>query len=320
MVGTEDGAQSQFWHILADDLTGACDAAIQFRLRGARTRVLTYSGLTYSSVKPRAEPSRVLAFNTETRGLKEPAIRARIQALAGLRPQLIFKKIDSLMRGNPAAEIRAALEAYGCDEAIVTPAYPAMGRRVVNGLLYADTLPGWVPLPVAAIARDAATDADLRGMVQSGLASRRRILWAGSGGLASALAEELLGPPQTPQAAPALDGPLLFCIGSDHPVTLAQRALLLEHGHRVITAAEVREPLGALLVTGGDTAALVCRASHAEAIELEGEILPGLPWGSIAGGRFHGKFIATKSGAFGAPDALLRVAEFFGSLKAAPLC
>ena len=301
--------------MLADDLTGACDAAIQFRLRGARTRVLTYSGL-----RPDAEPCQVLAFNTETRGLDEPAIRARIQALARLQPQLIFKKIDSLMRGNPAAEIRAALQAYGCDEAIVTPAYPAMGRRVVSGHLYADNLPGWEPLPVAAIARDAATDADLRAMVQAGLASGRRILWAGSGGLAGALAEELLGPMQAPQAPPVVAGPVVFCIGSDHPVTLAQRALLIRHGHRIITAAEVCEPLGALLVTGGDTAALVCRASHAEAIELEGEILPGLPWGRMVGGPFHGKVIATKSGAFGAPDALLRVAEFFGSLKAAPLC
>jgi uncharacterized protein YgbK (DUF1537 family) len=228
---------------------------------------------------------------------------------------LIFKKIDSLMRGNPAAEIKAALEAFACDEAIVTPAFPAMGRRVVNGQLLVDTIPGWVPMDVSSMARNAATDEDLRDLVRAGLASRRRILWVGSGGLASALAEELLGPPQQPAAPPVVNGPVLFCIGSDHPVTLAQQALLLEHGHRVVTTVDPTEPAGAILVTGGDTAALVCRALSAEAIELEGEILVGLPWGRIVGGPFEGKPIATKSGAFGAPDALLRVAGFFGKVK-----
>jgi uncharacterized protein YgbK (DUF1537 family) len=228
---------------------------------------------------------------------------------------LIFKKIDSLMRGNPAAEISAALEAFGCDEAVVTPAFPAMGRRVVNGRLLVETIPGWVPMDVSTLARNAATDEDLRQLVRTGLASGRRILWAGSGGLASALAEELLGPPQPPAAPPVVTGPVLFCIGSDHPVTLVQRAQLLKHGHRVVTAIDPTEPFGAILITGGDTAALVCRTLKAEAIELEGEILTGLPWGRVVGGPFDGKPIATKSGAFGAPDALLRVAGFFGKVK-----
>ena len=136
----------------------------------------------------------MLAFNTETRGLEEPEIRRRIQALSHWRARVVFKKIDSLMRGNPALRSAAALEAFGCEQAIVTPAFPAMGRRVVNGLLLVDAIAGWLPMDVSAIARDAGTDEDLRALVQEGLASGRRILWAGSGGLAGALAEELLGP------------------------------------------------------------------------------------------------------------------------------
>jgi uncharacterized protein YgbK (DUF1537 family) len=292
--------------LIADDLTGACDAAIQFRLRGARTRV---------ALTPDPEPAEVLAFNTETRGLTEPEIRTRIQALAHWQASVIFKKIDSLMRGNPAAEIAAALEAFACDEAIVTPAFPAMGRRVVNGHLVVDTLPEWTPLDVSALARDAETDDHLRQIVREGLASGCRILWAGSGGLACALAEELLGPLQAPAAPPIVTGPVLFCIGSDHPVTLAQQALLRQHGHRVVTEIDPAQPAGAILITGGDTAALVCRALSVQAIDLEGEILTGLPWGRIVGGPFHGTPVATKSGAFGAPDALLRVAAFFGKVE-----
>ena len=110
------------------------------------------------------------------------------------------------MRGNPAAEIAAALEAFGCEEAIVTPAFPAMGRRVANGLLLVDTIAGWIPMDVSALARDAANDEDLRAIVRDGLASGRRILWAGSGGLAGALAEELLGPVQaSPTPRPSRD-------------------------------------------------------------------------------------------------------------------
>jgi uncharacterized protein YgbK (DUF1537 family) len=302
--------------LIADDLTGACDAAIQFRLRGARTMVATSS----VDITPGSALCDVLALNTESRGLAEIEIRRRIASLSHWKAPVIFKKIDSLMRGNPAAEIAAAREAFGFDEAIVTPTLPALGRRVVDGRLLVDAFPGWEPLDVSSIARDAATDADLRLLVQAGFATGRRILWAGSAGLASALAEEMLGPVQPPQPPPPVTGEVVFCIGSDHPVTLAQRALLLQRGYRVVTAAEVSDPAGPLLITGGDTAALVCRALRADAIELEGEILTGLPWGRIAGGPFDGLPVATKSGAFGAPDALLRVAAFFGTHRVSSIC
>jgi len=42
-----------------------------------------------------------------------------------------------------------------------------------------------------------------------------------------------------------------------------------------------------------------------------GEVLPGIPWGMLRGGRFDGVLVVTKSGGFGAPDALIRIAEFF---------
>ncbi|MGH9626109.1 MAG: nucleotide-binding domain containing protein, partial [Bryobacteraceae bacterium] len=67
----------------------------------------------------------------------------------------------------------------------------------------------------------------------------------------------------------------------------------------------------ALLLSGGDTAFLVCSALGTEAIEIEGEIAIGLPWGRLRGGLLDGLAVATKSGGFGASDALIKVADFF---------
>jgi uncharacterized protein YgbK (DUF1537 family) len=121
---------------------------------------------------------------------------------------------------------------------------------------------------------------------------------------------------------------VLFCIGSDHPVTVEQqrRLLALDRGEHVVlnlsvrqTSVErVRELVGnaagaatALVLSGGDTASLVCRALGVRRIELEDEIVPGIPWGYLSGGAFDGWRVATKSGGFGAPHALIQVADFF---------
>lgn len=297
--------------LIADDLTGACDAAVQFRLCGAKTRVSL-------SVDP--EPCEVLAVSTDSRGLSEAEVEVRIRAVAERarcwEPEVIFKKIDSLWRGDQAAEIRVCKAAFDCDVAVVTPAFPAMGRRVVNGRLLAD-LPQWQPIEIDAL--EASTDEDLRAIVRRGLSLGKRVLWAGSAGLAGALAQELY------------PSSVLFCIGSDHEVTAAQHAALVAertNGYQIlripwgkISEAEVRERLAnhaprALLLTGGETAALVCRAIGATAITLEGEIVTGLPWGRIVGGQYDGMPVATKSGAFGAPDALIRVLDFFSGQTA----
>ncbi|MGH2368128.1 MAG: nucleotide-binding domain containing protein, partial [Chloroflexota bacterium] len=62
------------------------------------------------------------------------------------------------------------------------------------------------------------------------------------------------------------------------------------------------------IITGGETAVQVCRALGATAIHVAGEALPGIPLGvlDLPQGTFP---IATKSGGFGGPDALLKTAE-----------
>jgi uncharacterized protein YgbK (DUF1537 family) len=121
---------------------------------------------------------------------------------------------------------------------------------------------------------------------------------------------------------------VLFCIGSDHPVTVDQQRnlLALGRGEHVVLNLSVRQTSAehvrdlivnaagasiALVLSGGDTASLVCRALGVRRIELADEIVPGIPWGYLSGGAFDGSRVATKSGGFGAPHALIQVADFF---------
>ncbi|HEX2741405.1 MAG TPA: four-carbon acid sugar kinase family protein, partial [Rubrobacter sp.] len=47
--------------------------------------------------------------------------------------RIVYKKLDSTLRGNVAAELAAALNAARRDLAIVAPAFPAAGRTTVGG-------------------------------------------------------------------------------------------------------------------------------------------------------------------------------------------
>jgi len=53
----------------------------------------------------------------------------------------VYKKVDSTLRGNVAAETDAALTASGADLALVAPAFPAAGRTTRDGVHYVDGTP-----------------------------------------------------------------------------------------------------------------------------------------------------------------------------------
>jgi uncharacterized protein YgbK (DUF1537 family) len=309
---------------VADDLTGACDAAVAFATHGHRATVLL--DLSHPEFHEGA-----VAVNTDSRNLDGCDMRYLARAFESARPRFLFKKIDSLLRGNTAAEVAAALAAFGRETAVITPAFPGTGRVVKAGCLRVVGREDFVPIDLAAcfgphglaphVAGDVASDRDLDAIVAGHLADSHRILWVGSGGLAAALARAVARPlaqSETPRPC----GPVLFVIGSDHPVTLEQqRHLLLARPDSKILPfacagmtqdlARRRAATGAVFLSGGDTAAAVCRAIGARAIELEREIVTGIPLGRLSGGIFDGVPVVTKSGAFGRPDALIQVAEYF---------
>jgi uncharacterized protein YgbK (DUF1537 family) len=356
--------------LIADDLTGACDAAVHFAMRGRRTIV---------PIAPCVElaDASVIAMSTDSRDLEPAAARDAISAAAASlpvgSPSILFKKIDSTLRGNAGVEINAALAAFRCDAAVVCPAFPRMNRIVEAGYLRIAADAGFVPIEVAVHLRaqgvegcvrteheaipeaissgarivvlDAVCDDDLDRIAAVGLALDFRILWVGSAGLASALARTL---PVAPQSRPRLAprGPVLFCIGSDHRVTFAQQTALVGQRRALLVHSELtkagcieaalgrgqhvvlRIPQGqvsapclkelvacarnrAVVLSGGDTASLVCRAAGVQRIDLFDEIIPGVPRGAIRGGELDGISVVTKSGGFGRPDALIQVADYF---------
>jgi D-threonate/D-erythronate kinase len=123
------------WLILADDLTGAADCAIAFGRRG-HMAVVTWGAI--AEVPDRGLP--VLAYDAASRGLAAEAAAARhADALGRLSApgRRLFKKIDSTLRGQPAAEIAAALahltSKTGSAFGIFAPAFPATGRTTVDG-------------------------------------------------------------------------------------------------------------------------------------------------------------------------------------------
>jgi uncharacterized protein YgbK (DUF1537 family) len=116
--------------IIADDLSGAADCAIGFASAGHRTVVT----LDPSSEVPDAD---VIAADTDTRRLS-PADAATRTAAAydKLRApgRRLYKKIDSTLRGNWAAEVAALQPLAGM--AIVAPAFPATGRTLRGGRVF----------------------------------------------------------------------------------------------------------------------------------------------------------------------------------------
>lgn len=213
--------------ILADDLTGACDAAAPFARRGLATRVLF--SLRPVSIGPAAGDD-VIALDADTRRLsRRLAVERTSVAARALRTAemtCLFKKIDSTLRGHVGPELLACMRAWDAPLALLCPAFPAVGRWVQDGQLFVDgrgslgdvaALAGLPPdrrtgrldtatlrSGVEAVERalagqaaagarvavaDADTPGDLTTLVEVAQRGARPILLAGSAGLGTALAE-----------------------------------------------------------------------------------------------------------------------------------
>lgn len=353
--------------VIADDLTGAGDAGVQFAQAGLKTRALMgdWSGSA-------AEGADVVVINTDSRALTPKAAYGAVAEAAsrlrdvGARP--VYKKIDSTMRGPVGAEVDAVLDVFEQPMAVVCPAFPDNGRVVVV---------------------DAMTSGDLETIVKATASMRDRVLLVGSAGLAQPLAEELAAEREAPQE-PVLQQGALVVVGSVNPVSRQQLARLEEMSGahfvhldvqaamaddtekeetvdracsavrqaaaagrivvlttpgaredieaaqqagaargmgpgevaariaealgRVAVAALDEAPLAGVVATGGDTAQALLDLLGADGIDLVAEVLPGIPFGRVHGGRRPGLQIVTKAGGFGGPDALVRAATYLVGL------
>lgn len=120
--------------IIADDLTGANDTALQFKLNRAETNIL----LSKHIQKKQCGTSQAWAISTESRNVSPQEAFEKVKEATELfvqeiNPDFFYKKIDSTIRGNIAVEIVSILEVLGWDAAVVMPAFPQEGRTTVGG-------------------------------------------------------------------------------------------------------------------------------------------------------------------------------------------
>ncbi len=137
--------------VIADDLTGADDTALQFHLRGANTQIL----LDDSIVPENKASTQVWAIPTETRNLDPHSAYERVKQAAKIladtyNVEYFYKKMDSTLRGHIAVEALAVLDALEWDAAVIIPAFPQEGRTTIGGY---HLLRG-VPLERTEFARD----------------------------------------------------------------------------------------------------------------------------------------------------------------------
>lgn len=325
------------WAIIADDLTGALDAAAPFAMRGISTAVALTPGAVHQAI---ASGARVVGVSTDSREISPEgatkAVRAALAALPAGTP--LFKKVDSRLKGN----IEAELDAIPHRQSLVVPAIPAFGRWMKNGRI--GGFGAAEPIDVAKrLGRHAATaivpDIAEQGDIDNAL-EQDFDLPIGARGLAEAMAKAMA--PNAGGADISFPEGRAYCvIGSTDPITLAQLdrlhatsadisfvpapngqgavptrparltiiqatpGLFPSDGKTVAAAlgktlANLGPPPGSLLVlSGGATAQVILEQLGIAVLELLGEALPGLP---IA--RAGGLTVVTKSGGFGDPDTL----------------
>ncbi len=334
--------------IIADDLTGALDAAAPFAARGIKTVVALNAGALADAI---ASGARIVSVSTDSREITPEAAAETVRrALASLPPgTAIFKKVDSRLKGNIAAE----LDAFTYQRSLVVPAIPDFARVTRNGQIEGFGVSK--PIDIAdrlgthadrAHIPDASTSADIdRALAQT------HDLAIGARGLAEAMARRMApGADAAPIVLP--QGKAYCVIGSQDPITLGQLARLRATQHEMVdllapngvaalptktssltliqavpgavaadgksvamalgaSLARLKPGAGDLLVlSGGATAQVILDALGIEVLNLLGEVQPGLP---IA--HAGGLTVVTKSGGFGEPDCLSRLLAPYASAR-----
>lgn len=133
---------------LADDLTGACETALQFYLAGAHSRVvISDEALRYVEAPGEDGTNLAWTINTNSRhGQTGAPFNTRlIQTLDILKSRFgaeqFYKKMDSTLRGHFAQECEAILTGLHLDCVLIAPAYPEEGRQTVGGYQMVHSIP-----------------------------------------------------------------------------------------------------------------------------------------------------------------------------------
>lgn len=123
------------WLVIADDFTGANDTGVQLTKRGFKTQVV----LNGRNIK---NDGSSYVLDTESRGKSNEdayeSLKNHIKNIFDIDYDLIYKKVDSTLRGNIGAEVKAIYEEYKPELVIFAPAFPIIGRTTVDGIHFVD--------------------------------------------------------------------------------------------------------------------------------------------------------------------------------------
>src|SRR6056297_598632 len=124
-------------YIIADDLTGANDTGVQFAKNGYKTKVMILND-EFKNIEFENNHD-VLVIDTETREVEENVARSKLtkilQEIKVSEKDIIYKKIDSTLRGNIGAEIEEIMKILNKHFCIISPSFPSHQRVTIGGNL-----------------------------------------------------------------------------------------------------------------------------------------------------------------------------------------
>ena len=127
--------------VIADDLTGANDTGVQFSKNKLKTIVLTQT----RDLREIAGQVDVIVLDTESRTIPRSSAYEKAKEAASrlveAKVPIIYKKIDSTLKGNIGAELDGIMDATGIKTALVAPAFPANKRVTVGGYQLVNLVP-----------------------------------------------------------------------------------------------------------------------------------------------------------------------------------
>jgi uncharacterized protein YgbK (DUF1537 family) len=120
--------------VIADDFTGAAELAGISLNYGLKVSLCLDGSLQGDA--------DVYIISTDTRSMKKSealkAVKPATEAAAAQKPDFIFKKTDSVLRGYVAEELNIQMEVLGIEKALIMPANPSLGRTIRNGRYFID--------------------------------------------------------------------------------------------------------------------------------------------------------------------------------------
>ncbi|MFB2832149.1 four-carbon acid sugar kinase family protein [Aeromonas jandaei] len=231
--------------ILADDLTSALDGAAPFAGKGLSARVMLQIP---TSPEHNAD---IISFDLNSRFLEPEESSHRFELAADIvkHADIIYKTIDSTLRGNLGYETRGTLIGSKRKKALVIPAFPDAGRTTIKGMQYVHGLllehtefaqDPTHPITTSSVAKrmegldsmlyhifDAESNEDIDAVLHNeGLLSP--VVWVGSPGIASALSRTVNKNKETRPLQMQTDvSRVLVIVGSLHQINQAQINRLL---------------------------------------------------------------------------------------------